>query len=272
MRQTRHKDFRCLVSRIMRTISWLLLLIASPIGTVSAQAQSPKPAAIPELREYVDFAMRREGDARRGAELFVADHMGGCVKCHTVDGSAGKAGPDLSAVGDKFPRRELIRSILEPSSAIAVGYGTTTVETKSGDEFQGVVKQVTKDWTELMQADGTLVRVSRGDIQEQRGSTVSLMPEGLHVALSLQEFTDLIEYLVMLKQPENALASNRGMPATIGELARPVAVRPFFKEDLRFPQAFVHKPGDVRSGLVWFDQVPGDSNAFLVVHQTGKIW
>ena len=56
-------------------------------------------------------------------------------------------------------RRELIRSVLEPSAAIAVGYGTTVVETKSGDEFPGIIKQVTDAWIELMGADGKTNRV-----------------------------------------------------------------------------------------------------------------
>ncbi|MEW6159637.1 MAG: PQQ-dependent sugar dehydrogenase, partial [Verrucomicrobiota bacterium] len=73
-------------------------------------------------------------------------------------------------------------------------------------------------------------------------------------------------------EPGTARASHRGMPDTIPELARPIAVRPFFKEEFRFPHAFVHQPGDVRSGLVWFGQVPGLRESFLVVHQTGKIW
>src|SRR5262249_46833836 len=38
-----------------------------------------------------------------------------------------------------------------------------------------------------------------------------------------------------------------------------------------FPHAFVHQPGDVRYGLVWFGQMPGLTNAFLAVHQSGKI-
>jgi len=98
------------------------------------------------------------------------------------------------------------------------------------------------------------------------------MPEGLQSGMSPQEFTDLIEYLVTLKQPASALTSYRGMPAEIPELATPIVVRPFFDEQLRFPHAFVQKPGDVRSGLVWFCQIPGVSDAFLAVHQTGKIW
>jgi glucose/arabinose dehydrogenase len=101
---------------------------------------------------------------------------------------------------------------------------------------------------------------------------VSLMPQGLHDGLSREEFLDLVQYITTLREPENFLTSNQGMPADIEEIAIPIQVRPFFEEQLRFPHAFVHKPGDVRSGLVWFSQAPGVSNLFFVVHQTGKIW
>ena len=228
--------------------------------------------APPAKRAYVDFAMRNDGNAQRGRALFNDEQRTGCTKCHSIDGSAGKAGPDLSFAGDKFPRRELIRAVLEPSSTIAVGYGTTVIETRSGEQVQGIIKQATGGAIELMGADGKSVRVPASDIREQRGSSISLMPEGLEAGLSLAEFTDLIEFLSTLKQPENALTANRGLPLDIPELKKPVVLRPFFDEELRFPHAFVHQPGDVRSGLVWFGQLPGESNTFVVVHQTGKIW
>ena len=216
--------------------------------------------------------MRRDGSISRGKVVFEDEQKAACVRCHTVDGSSGRAGPDLFAIGDKFPRRELIRSMLEPSATIAIGYATTTIETKSGEQHDGVLKLATDSWIELMEADGKRRRIEKGDIASQRTSTISMMPEGLHSGLSLDEFTDLIEYLAALKQPENALTSSQGMPVVIPELERPVVLRPFFGEELRFPHAFVHKPGDVRSGLVWFGQLPGVSNVFLGVHQTGKIW
>jgi putative heme-binding domain-containing protein len=215
--------------------------------------------------------MRRDGSISRG-KAFFEDEQKACIKCHTVDGSSGRAGPDLFAIGDKFPRRDLVRSILDPSAEIAVGYATTTVETKSGELHDGVVKRATDSWVELMAADGKPQRVATADIATQRTSAISLMPEGLHAALSVEEFSDLIEYLASLQQPQNALTSNRGMPATIPKAEKPVVLRPFFGEELRFPHAFVHKPGDVRSGLIWFGQVPGITNGFLAVHQTGKIW
>jgi putative heme-binding domain-containing protein len=244
---------------------WLVALGFALALNAAAQA------AVPPVRDYRDRAMSRDGDIRRGKELFFEDRCG-CSKCHTVDGSAGKAGPDLFTAGDKFPRRDLIRAILEPSESIAVGYGATHLETASGEEYSGIVKQVTEQWTELMLADGKTVRVNASDIKAQRGSNISLMPEDLHTATSLSEFTDLVEYLASLKESDASLSLNRGTPSVIPELATPVPVIPFFNEQLRFPHAFVHKPGDVRSGLVWFGQLPGNTNAFLAVHQTGKIW
>src|SRR4029077_18893713 len=89
------------------------------------------------LREYREFALVHDGNAAHGRELFNDEQRVACAKCHSVDGSSSKAGPDLFAVGDKFPRSELIRAVLEPSSEIAVGYGTAIVETKSGAEFLG---------------------------------------------------------------------------------------------------------------------------------------
>lgn len=249
----------------------IVFATAWSLGLATTGHGQGAPSRSNDQRAYVDFAMRNDGDAGRGKELF-ANEKTACAKCHSFDGTSSKAGPDLAFAGDKFPRRELIRSLLEPSAAIAVGYGTTTIELKSGEEVQGIIKQATDTYTELMTAAGTPVRIPAGEIKEQRGSTVSLMPQGLEAGMSVREFADLVEYLVSLKQPESELSGNRGMPAVIPELAKPVPLQPFFEEEFRFPHAFVHKPGDVRSGLVWFGQIPGFRNGFLVVHQTGKIW
>lgn len=234
------------------------------VATFPAIAQASN--ATPDAEAYRRFALTREGDPGHGAKLFADDQKLACAKCHSIDGSASKAGPDLYAVGDKFGRRDLVEAVLMPSAVISPGYGTVVVETKAGEEFQGVLKQANDAGVQLMGGDGRLVSIAKAEIKEQRGSSVSLMPEGLHQGMSRQEFADLIDFLASLRQPESTLASNHGMPAIIPMLAKPVVARPFLSQELKLPRE------KVQIGLTAFRQVPGRSNDFLVLHQKGTIW
>ena len=227
---------------------------------------STSPGNGPSLENYRKYALTHDGDAANGARLFADEQKLACTKCHSVDGRGGKAGPDLLAAGDKFGRGDLIDAMLRPSATIAVGYTTTIVETKAGVEYQGIIKQANATGIQLMGADGKLVSLATGDIRQQRGSSVSLMPEGLQSGLTLKEFTDLVDYLVTLRQPETALASNHAMPSLIPEITTPVTARPFFSQELRLPRS------KAETGLTAIHQVPGLTNVFLVLHQKGMIW
>jgi putative heme-binding domain-containing protein len=244
----------------------VFLLSLALVWSAELPSVAQAPTRTPSLDAYRKYALTHEGDVARGARLFADEQRLACSKCHSVDGRAGKAGPDLFAVGDKFGRRDLVDAVLMPSAVISPGYGTVIVETKAGDEFQGILKQATDAGMQLMGADGKLVSIATADIKEQRGSTVSLMPEGLQAGLSLKEFTDLTEYLATLQQPESTLVSAHGMPGVIPQIAKPVTVRPFFSQQLKLPR------GKQDTGLTALHQVPGFSNVFLVLHQKGMIW
>ncbi|MEO8427224.1 MAG: PQQ-dependent sugar dehydrogenase [Verrucomicrobiota bacterium] len=252
-----------------RLLVFSLTLAAALTTPCLSFAQAP-PGSPPALTQrpdaYRKYTLTHDGDVARGKQLFLDEQKLACAKCHSIDGQANKAGPDLMSVGDKFGRSDILDAILTPSATIAPGYGTVIVETKAGVEYQGVLKLANDAGVQLMGADGMLVGVAVADIKEQRGSAVSLMPEGLQASLSLQEFTDLAEYLTTLKQPENALISNHGMPSVIPEIAAPVIARRFFTHELKVPR------GSVQTGLTDLHQVPGQSNVFLVMHQTGLIW
>ena len=236
-----------------------LLLAFLGIAGLSASAQ------VPNVEAYRRHALTHEGDAARGMKLF-NDQKLICANCHSVDGSASKAGPDLFAAGDAFGRRDLVEALLQPSATIAPGYGTVVVETKAGALFQGVLKQKTDAGLQLMGVDGKLVSIPDADIREQSGLPISLMPEGLQANLTVQEFNDVIEYLTTLKQAESTLVSDHGMPREIPELAKPVQVQPFFTTEFKLPR------GKVESGLTSLHQLPGGSNVFFVLHQKGMIW
>jgi putative heme-binding domain-containing protein len=236
------------------------LLLAVSCGLSLSAAANPR-----SVDEYRRHALRTEGDAARGKELF-QDARAACSLCHSVDGSASKAGPDLFAAGDAFGRRDLVDAVLEPSATIAPGYGTVVVETHEGVMFQGVLKGLNAAGVQIMGADGKLVSIAAGEIKTQSGSEVSLMPEGLHAGLSLEEFNDLIEYLTTLKQEESSLASHQGMPAEIPPLDRGVKVEAMFAENFTLPRT------GQETGLTSFRQIPGEPSRYLVLHQKGLIW
>jgi putative heme-binding domain-containing protein len=232
-------------------------------GQNAVRPASPVIPAAPAgaLEDYRKNAMIKAGDRVRGKALFENEPKLACARCHTVDGKAGRAGPDLFAVGDKLGRREIIESILAPSATIAEGYSTTILITKSGGEYTGVVKQVTEAWIELVGADAQAVRIPTAEIKERRTSSVSLMPEGLQAGLTPEEFTDVIDYLVSLKQPQSAEMTRHGMPEEISTVKKPIALIPFHSDEFKFEHP------------VWFGQWRGASNVFLVAeHETGKIW
>lgn len=255
------------------TVLVVLTLSPFPVGRAAAAAAPASPGpATPSAPDYRQFAMVHEGDAAHGRQLFEDPQGVACSKCHSIDGKGAKAGPDLFAAGDRLTRRELIESVMAPSARIAVGYGTTLVETRDGEQHLGILKQSSDAGVELALADGGRIRIRSADIREQRGTPLSLMPEGLQARLSPQDFTDLIEYLVTLKEPERSLTRRHGMPERLLPITPAAGLRPFLARDLTVAPLGSAAGTPVPSGLVWFAQVPGISNRFVALHQTGKIW
>lgn len=240
-------------------------LLASAIlaGTISCGfAQETKPAAAAPLNKaaFAGYVLQHAGDAVRGKAVFADESRAACVKCHTTDGHGVKAGPDLSAIADKFPRQELLRAVLEPSATVAVGYGTTVVETKDDEEFQGVIKQATAEWIELVGGDGRPVRIALSNIKDQRTTDVSLMPEGFETILSPQQCADLLAYLETLHQPNDPLNRVQGMPEQISLASRSAAMPSFFDANIKFNHP------------LWFGAIPGFTNRFVVLEHGGKSW
>lgn len=217
-------------------------------------------AALTNQPALADFALQHPGDAEAGQRIFAEDKRMICASCHTVDGHGGKAGPDLSAIGDKFSRREMIRAILEPSADIAVGYGTTVITTKDDEDYQGVVKQMTEGWVEIVGGNGRPVRIATADIKAQHNSAVSLMPSGLVNVLKPQEFSDLISYLCSLQQRVAYGIHSPIMPQNIAHTEQSVGFIPLFSASVKLEEP------------TWFGVVPGFTNLYVVLEHGGRSW
>lgn len=211
-----------------------------------------------ELSEYRNHAMAHSGDAERGKHLFFDQQKAACSSCHSVDGRHTLAGPDLATVANKFTPSELIEAVLNPSQEIAVGYETTGVHTKSGAEHQGTIKDIDDSSIKLALGNGTILAIAKTNTAEITTSAVSLMPDGLHAGLSLDEFSDLLAYLLTLKSSQEPDSTGFKL---IQQLRHPIRLVPFHDDQLSFENP------------VWFGSIPGSTNRYAIVeHQTGRIW
>ena len=157
--------------------------------------------------EYLDAAVKLSGDPARGQKLFAEPGGVNCAVCHRVAGLGSDLGPDLTGVGTQFDRRALAEAILYPSKTVREGYQQITIEMADGEEFSGVVKGETADTLTLRDSSGREHKLARASIKARRNSALSLMPEGLQAALTLDDFADLVAYLASLKgQPQSGVA------------------------------------------------------------------
>ncbi len=173
--------------------------VAAASGVDYAFLKAPSGAGFnPDA--YREFALKTKGNADHGKALF-SDLKGlACLKCHAVGSQGGKVGPELSGVGAKYLKPELVESVLYPSSKISSGYEPLVLATSDGRVVTGIVKRETPTEIEIEDAEAKRVTIKKDDIEEKKPSSVSLMPNGLAEGLSQTDFADLIAYLETLKE------------------------------------------------------------------------
>ena len=121
------------------------------------------------------------------------------MKCHRIDGEGGVVGPELSAIGSKASKENLLESILYPDKAIAHQYVTWNIETQDGKVIQGVIGQEQPDFILLRDATTKEYKIPTKEIASKTKLEKSIMPDNLLNFLSEDDLLDLVEYLYSLK-------------------------------------------------------------------------
>ena len=80
-------------------------------------------------------------DLSRGEELF---RSLSCIQCHRIGSDGGSLGPDLTAVGNRFGKRDLLEAIIEPQKALSdqftlVPMPSTLLNTASEQDLQDLI-------------------------------------------------------------------------------------------------------------------------------------
>jgi len=138
--------------------------------------------------------LSKTGDAAKGAVLAQS-----CIMCHQLNGNGPAYGPELKGWASRQSREALVRSIVNPSADIALGFEGVTLKLKAGGKIDGrlmsnndpIVITSTGGITQLVPKD----RVAGKEVKLTR----SLMLSSQQLGLSAQDVADIAAYLASYK-------------------------------------------------------------------------
>lgn len=162
------------------------------------QLRFRRKSATQAHEKLIAAALARSGNVEQGEKVFQNVEKSLCLKCHRVGNQGERTGPELTGLGSRFSKIYISESILDPSRAIAPSFGTLVVRLESGQVLSGI--KIAETDTNLTLVDNQAQKhiIPKADIEEQKASPLSTMPEGLEKKLSESEFVDLVAYLVSL--------------------------------------------------------------------------
>ena len=165
----------------------LVKLIKKHWGRITAGTAEEKLAT---MRRFKNDLRAGGGRVQAGRELFKKH----CAACHKLFGEGGKLAPDLTMTSRK-DLDALLVNIVDPGAVIRRDFLASVIVTKSGRSVTGLVVDRKGDDLSVADAKGKIVRVPKSDIEIERVSDTSVMPERLLEQLSPQQLRDLMAYL-----------------------------------------------------------------------------
>lgn len=182
-----------------------------PLDAIEPLPQPEGPGRIWELDYLIQRLEKGFGlrDFEKGQSMYAAAT---CVTCHSVRGSGGAAGPDLTSIGQRFTVKDLIDSIIHPGKAISDQYQTMVIQLKTGETLSGrlLSRGVRRTLVATNALDPSQTRsLLESEIADISPLPTSTMPPGLLNALNEEEALDLIAYLVAGGDPEHSLYDER---------------------------------------------------------------
>jgi putative membrane-bound dehydrogenase-like protein len=137
---------------------------------------------------------RQKADTALGRTVFAKT----CQQCHTLFGTGGKVGPELTG-SNRANLDYVLSNVLDSSALVGKDYQTTVIATSDGRVLTGIVRGEDNDAVTLVTANETVI-VPKGEIDERTLSPKSMMPDDLWKPLSDHEVRSLVAYLASPEQ------------------------------------------------------------------------
>ena len=142
------------------------------------------------VTSYLDAA-KKPGDAKKGQQLFATI----CITCHKHGQLGVDVGPPLSDVKVK-PPEALLSDILDPNRMFEARWSGYQIETNDGRTLAGLIQSETTDAIVLAMPGGAKETLSRSAIKDMKSLDRTLMPDGLEAAISKEQMSDLLAFLL----------------------------------------------------------------------------
>jgi putative heme-binding domain-containing protein len=156
---------------------------------VSRSTPAAKLAEIAKYKKLLEAKVNRPVDLPRGRALFQRT----CGQCHKLYGQGGEIGPDITG-SNRNNLDYLLTNILDPNAEIPNDYRTTILHTKDNRVLVGVIRR-SEGQSVTIAMPAEVVTVAKRDVAAIDPQDFSMMPEGLVLALKVDELRDLVAYL-----------------------------------------------------------------------------
>lgn len=139
-----------------------------------------------------------ESDTAVGRRLFFHSVLGGCFRCHAMNGRGNQIGPDLTTIRNQsgITGNWLLKHIVNPNAEMAPYYRPQMIVTVDGKAQIGLIVGREGKKQAYVGTDGIVFYVEKDDVEERLELATSIMPSGLLDKLTANEIRDLIAYLL----------------------------------------------------------------------------
>ena len=148
-----------------------------------------KADEIARYKNLLTSAVLSAGDASTGRKVFAEN----CGKCHSLFGTGGKVGPDLTGSG-RANIDYVLSNLVDPNALVDEAYRLTMIEMDDGRLISGFLEKHGESHLVLRTQDEA-VALPLAEIEQIRTSRLSMMPEGLLKSFTDEQVRDLVVYL-----------------------------------------------------------------------------
>lgn len=137
------------------------------------------------------------GNTDRGWDVFYQHEAAQCVRCHSIFELGGNAGPNLKGVAGRLTKKELLESIIDPSTQLAAGFGVVLIDLKNGEKVNGTLMQETGTTLTIKPGQEESIVILKSDIAQRRNMPSSMPAMG--TLLTKREIRDVLAFISGLK-------------------------------------------------------------------------